>query len=240
MGTEAGAESSHSARLSAYRVVFLLGMALYAVAFLGGAGYALRTKGCLPEVNAQHLTQADELLGRGDVVRAAREYRMAARIDPTDEGSARRATELQTSLGEKSAQIDDFIRQRDLQPNNPATHRNLAQVLYNNKRYEEAVASFESAIRLQPGDARAYAGIGSVRLDQDRLHEAAQAFEQARARAPRTASIQNSLGIVAALSGRKMEAVAHFEEAVHLQPGKYENNLQRARAELAASREKVP
>ena len=80
----------------------------------------------------------------------------------------------------------------------------------------------------------AYAGIGEVRLEQDRLPEAAQGFQEALARNPRLASVHNSLGIVAALSGRREEAVSHFERAVALQPGAFEANLQRARAELAA------
>lgn len=218
-----------------YRAVFFVGVAGFGALFAGGIAYTVKAKGRLPEVGATALTQATELLDRGEVARAAEQFRIASLLDRTDTFAARRAAELRQKLGDPSGEIALYTRQRDLQPLNAATHRNLAQVLFNNRRFDEAAASYRRAIRLEPDDARAYAGLGEVMLEQDRLPEARQAFQQSLARNPRNAAVLNSLGIVAALGGQKAEAVRHLEEAVRLEPGVYEANLERARGELAAA-----
>jgi tetratricopeptide (TPR) repeat protein len=219
----------------AYRSAFIAGLVLFAAVFASGVGYAVATKGRLPEVGAHPLTQAAELLERGEVARAAQQYRIASRIDRGDTAAAKRAAELQQSLGDKGGELEYYLRQRDLQPSNAATHRNLAQVLFNHRRFDESMAAYQKAISLDAGDARAYAGVGEILLEQDRLPEAGQAFRDALARDPNNAATHNSLGIVTALSGRPGDAVAHFEQAVRLKPGSFEANLQRARAEAAAA-----
>ena len=220
----------------AYQAVFLLGLGLYLAAFGAGLGYALKAGRHLPGIDAHHLTLADDLARRGELKGATREYRMATLLDPNDEEAARRLMDLEARQGGKaSAQVDFYTRQRDLQPLNAASHRNLAQALYASGRYEEAVAAYSAALHLEPRDARAHAGIGEVRLDQDRLDEAAQAFTEAIARDPAYAPAHNGLGIVAALKGDQAAAVAHFEQAERLQPGVYADNLTKARAALAGA-----
>lgn len=229
------AEPSGGRGEKVYRAAFIVGLAAYGALFAGGIAYTVKAKGRLPAVGAHPLTQAEELRERGDIARAAAQYRMAALVDRTDTMALARAADLEQKIGQGGGQVELYTRQRDLQPYNPATHRNLAQALFAAGRYDEAVASYERAIHLAPADARAYAGIGDVRLEQDRLAEAGQAYGQALQRDAHNAALHNSLGIVAALSHRTADAVQHFEEAVRLVPGPYDANLQRARAELAAA-----
>jgi tetratricopeptide (TPR) repeat protein len=217
-----------------YRALFVAGVWIYGALFAGGIGYAVVKKGSVPELDAHALTDALERLQKGDVARAAREYDIAARLNPTDEGLARRGAELRGSLGDQDWEVALYAGQRDAQAHNPAVHRNLAQALHSRRRYEEAAAAYGKAIELAPGDPRAYAGIGEVMLDQDRFADAEKAFLEALRRDPANAAVHNSLGIAAALSGRHAEAVKRFERAVALNPG-YRSNLDRARADLAAA-----
>jgi serine/threonine protein kinase len=55
-----------------------------------------------------------------------------------------------------------------------------ASTLYNRKRYQEALAAFDQAIRLDPTDAFAYRNKSTALKALRRDKEAAQAFEQAR------------------------------------------------------------
>ena len=213
----------------AYRAAWVVGAALYVSCFLMGLLYTLINKKRLPAYDLSALSQAAEHLRRGDVPRAAREYRMVIRIDRASYDTPRQLMELLQGAGDSSGQIDLALAQRDRFPRMAAAHRNLGWAYLSNKRYDEARASFQDALALDPADIDAHRGIAEAWLDQDRYPQAIAGFGEVLRRRPDDAGAHNSLAITLVLAGRRAEALAHFEEAVRLDP-QFARNLERARA----------
>jgi len=71
-----------------------------------------------------------------------------------------------------------------------------AIVAYEDKRYDEALAALDQALKLDPDHVDALYYTGLVRGAQGRFEEAAGALEQARARAPRDEAVLFQLGVV--------------------------------------------
>ncbi len=87
---------------------------------------------------------------------------------------------------------------------------------------EQAVTSFQIALRDDPQSAEAVYGIGSVYLNQQKTAEARESFERAlklRASYPDTlANSWNNLGLLAVREGRTEEAIRDFQAALKLIP----------------------
>jgi tetratricopeptide (TPR) repeat protein len=217
-----------------YRQVFVVGLALYLLSFVVGVGYVLAKRHRLPGFGLETLDQAAEFEKQGDLRSAAREYRMMTRLVPNNYGAFKKLAEILGRTEGATADIDKYLRARDIWPRDAAVHRSLAWAFFSQKRYAEATASFRDALRYDPQDAAAQAGIGEAALDQDRYAEAVEAFRAALRLTPDNAAFHNSLGITYALSGRHPESVEQFEAAVRLDPNpEFKANLDRARAEAS-------
>ena len=88
-----------------------------------------------------------------------------------------------------------------LQPNLPAVHCNLGSALAQSARSQEAVASFEQAIRLNPEYIEAFANLAEA---QDQLHRRPEAIAAART-ALELARRQGNTALVQQLTGRWSE-----------------------------------
>jgi len=91
-------------------------------------------------------------------------------------------------------------------------------ILMNLRRYEEALAAYEQAIRLDPNFARAYNGKGLTLNSLKRYEEAIAAFEQAIRLDPNNAEAYNFKGIALNSLKRYEEALAALEQAIRLDP----------------------
>jgi len=213
--------------------VFSAGLCLYGLCAVAGIAYSVLTQHRLPSLSTSALSQAERHLERGDLRRAIQQWRMAARIDRADYETTRRLASVLQAAGDPSGQIDQFERARELSPGDPVAHRVLAWAYYNNRRFDEADASFVRASRLDPREADAYIGRANVWLEKDRPAEA-QAFAEAALRvAPGNANAYNILGIALDTQGRRAEAVRAFQEAVRLDPSPmFVQNRERAQRPL--------
>lgn len=222
-------------RTRVYRAAFVLSVGLYLSSFVMGLAYELLRNKRLPAYDMSPLSQAQEYLRRGDVQRAAQQYRMVARIDKASYDTPRQIAELLKSVGDPSGEIDQAEASRDLYPGKAAAHRNLAWAYHRNRRYDEALASFRQALALDPTDLQAQRGIAEVWLDRDRYPEAIEAYGRILSQQPSDATAHNGLAIALMQAGRRAEALRHFEEAVRLEP-RFAANLQRAREQAGAPR----
>jgi tetratricopeptide (TPR) repeat protein len=217
----------------ALRAAFRIGLALYTLAFAGGVTWAIRNEGRPPLLGDSALFLADRAYARGDVQRAAREYRMVARIDASNYDTPRRLAEMLRKAGDASGDVDRYLRATELWPADAATHRNLGWAYLQQRKVASARASFERAAALDPKDAATQHGLGEALLEEQRFAEAVVALSKSVESRPDDAAIQNSLGMALGLAGRDEDAVAHFEIAARLNPD-YQGNLERAR--LVAAR----
>jgi predicted O-linked N-acetylglucosamine transferase (SPINDLY family) len=85
-------------------------------------------------------------------------------------------------------------------------------------RFEEAVASFQEALRLQPASATAHNNLGNVFVELGRLDDAVSSFRQALRYKPDFVSAHSNLGEALRRQGHLEEAVASFREALALNP----------------------
>src|SRR5260370_18336588 len=114
--------------------------------------------------------------------------------------------------------------------------------LYNLKRYEEALGTFEQAIRLDPNYSYAYYYKGNALNDLKRYEEAVQAFEQAIHLDPDDADNYQYKGNSLCDLKHYAEAVQSCEQASHLDPNYsyYHHSNDISRPELKRRHEPLP
>jgi Flp pilus assembly protein TadD len=108
-----------------------------------------------------------------------------------------------------------------------AAHSNLGRALAGQRRYDEAVTHFETALSLRPDDVKTRNNLGNVLAQQGRHAEAVREFEEALRLNPDHVTAHNNVAISYKKLGRIGEAIAHYREAIRLQPDSVEaiNNL---------------
>jgi tetratricopeptide (TPR) repeat protein len=120
--------------------------------------------------------------------------------------------------------------------------------LYELKRYEEALAAYEKAIRLDPNFAAAYNNKGDALYKLNCIEEALAAYEQAVRLDPNFAEPYSSKGALLCELKRYREALASCEEAIRLDPknaqayynkGVVLNGLQRYMEALSACEQAI-
>ena len=114
-----------------------------------------------------------------------------------------------------------------LKPDDAEVQNNLAIVLAQQGRLDEAAARFQQALRLRPDYPDAHNNLGIVREKQGQLDEARALYQQALRLKPHYPEAHYNLGIVLARQDRLDEAVASYQQALQLKPDYPEahNNL---------------
>lgn len=86
------------------------------------------------------------------------------------------------------------------------------------KRYEQALAAYDRALKADPAFAEARNGKGVIYARQGKYEQAIAEFKAALEYAPRAAHIHNNLGYAFYLQGQYENAAASMEQAVALDP----------------------
>ncbi|MFL5588082.1 MAG: tetratricopeptide repeat protein [Ktedonobacteraceae bacterium] len=150
----------------------------------------------------------------------------ALRLVPNDPGWLATQQQAQNELA-KQAPVPSVSREQTptrgqkLAPTPQKTKEQWLEegyALWNLKRYEEALAAFEQALRLDPNLASAYYNKGKALLDLNRPEEALAAFEQALRLDPNLTSAYHGKGAALWELKRPEEALAAFEQALRLDP----------------------
>jgi len=158
------------------------------------------------------------LMGRGEVDKAAEQFREAVRLKP-DYAPAHvniGTIELQHERVEQAA--ERFTKAVTLVPRSAVAHCNLGVALARLDRTDEAIGRFEEAVRLNPDFAEARNNLGNLLTHAGRLDEAVLHLERAVQLKPEYVEAHYNLGVALARQGRISEAVAAYEEALRLRP----------------------
>ena len=107
--------------------------------------------------------------------------------------------------GELEGAIEDVLKY----PNDSATHYNLGNAFTRSGRYQEAIASYQEAIRINPDNADARTNLGYATLGF---------YEEAIRINPDNAHAHYNLGNAFTRSGRYQEAIAPYQEAIRINP----------------------
>lgn len=125
----------------------------------------------------------------------------------------------QTKLAEETLQEAEKVLQEHLAQNpDPVAKLEMARLLGDKKRYDEALKLVREVIAAQPKFADAYIYLGFIAVQLMRLDDAEQAYMQALKLNPKSADAMVGLGVVAFHRNRLDEAEAWFSRALEINP----------------------
>ncbi len=154
----------------------------------------------------------------GHLQEARQTYRFVLAIEP------RQADALHllgvSFLDEQPDQAEQLIRQAvACDPRNPLYHTNLGLALRNLRRFEEALAACDKALRLKPDYREAHVNRGLALLSLQRREEAVAAFGAALALNGDFVTALKYRGDTLSELGRFEQAIADFDRLLALTPG---------------------
>jgi tetratricopeptide (TPR) repeat protein len=133
-----------------------------------------------------------------------------------------------------------------LTPDSRMLENNLATVLGESGRFQEAEAHFTKALQTKPdfldamsvSDADIRTNLGLLLVRQRKLAEAMEQLNEALRLNPNSAETHEALGVVLAMSGKPGESISHFSTAIRLRPdwAVARENLKHAQRQIDARR----
>jgi tetratricopeptide (TPR) repeat protein len=105
-----------------------------------------------------------------------------------------------------------------LNPQSALSHFNLGNALFELKRHEEALASYDRAIAIQPDFAQALSNRGNALFELKRYEEALASYDRAIAIQPDFAQALSNRGNALFELKRHEEALASYDRAIAIQP----------------------
>jgi tetratricopeptide (TPR) repeat protein len=179
-------------------------------------GSALRYKECHGKLdaagppNSARVQHALQLHQSGRIEEAARLYQEVLREEPGNavathylgmaawsRGDRAEGERLMRAALERDASVPDF-------------HNNLALLLRDTRRLDEAIAGFRRALEIEPRWTEAYSNLGLALEAAGRNAEAIATYEAALAREPRFAIGHQNLALALLAAGRFGEALPHY------------------------------
>ncbi len=147
-----------------------------------------------------------------------------------------RQVEVQKDLLRGDQIANSMTEALQLNPDNVACNRMMAEAQLGLGRLDEALRYFTTALAVRPDDVPSLLGSGFILLRGGQVDAALANLQMAVAIRPDYAVAHNLLGAALGHSGRAAEAITHFERAVTLDPDMKEarDNLERARQSLGA------
>ncbi len=114
----------------------------------------------------------------GDLESSARYFSRALALAPGDPFLIGNAAVLSQSLGRTAQAIEMTQYQVARDPANPIAHHSLGNLLVIAGRWDEAIATYETALSLSPARVNVHAGISRARLMQGDAQGALRSIEQ--------------------------------------------------------------
>ncbi len=96
-------------------------------------------------------------------------------------------------------------------------HYNLARVLENSGRFNEAIHQYRATLKLRPDDATTHYNLARLLENMNDIQQAEAHYRQAIAADPDFAAAHSNLGILLQSAGRVPEAIESFEAALRSQ-----------------------
>jgi predicted O-linked N-acetylglucosamine transferase (SPINDLY family) len=176
------------------------------------------------------LREAIALHQQGRIAEAESRYREVLQQIPDQPDALHFLGVVEMQRGNHGRALQLLDRSLAVQPRNPATHYNRANLLREMGRSDEALGGYESALALNGQHPGALINRGAILGAQHRYAEALESYDRAIAVAPKDASTHCSRGRALTELNRQGEAVQSFNRALELSPGKLESLIGRAHA----------
>src|SRR5712672_3658667 len=135
----------------------------------------------------------------------------------TAESYRQHAAELSRAKSWDDA-IANYRNALELEPNDAATHYNLALALKSKGESREALKEFQAALKLRPKWAEAHYGIGAIWYDLQDQDAAVKELHTAEALDPANAATHRLLARILAQQNNLADAEHELRLALHLKP----------------------
>jgi Flp pilus assembly protein TadD len=149
---------------------------------------------------------------------AMEQFRHAIAIDPDAAVLRSNLGRIYLSNGEFDAAADELGNAVRLDPNQPMNHYWFGLALHELRRDQEAVATFDAAIKLAPKFASAHIGRASSLQRLGRLDECEQAIRTALQLNAQEPAAFDLLGVLMVSRASPREAIAAFRKSITLKP----------------------
>ena len=171
---------------------------------------------------------------------ARREYEVVVSMALTGRAPLYEAIgRLAHAEGDFGRATEAYQHRARLAPRDPAAHKDLAGILVEQGRADDALAALDAALSIDPRDAPAHASIGRIRLDAGQPAEALASLLRAVTLDPAMYEARYPLALALSQTGRREDAARELEL---FERGRRAATGQRRRAMAAESRrqESVP
>jgi tetratricopeptide (TPR) repeat protein len=121
-------------------------------------------------------------------------------------------------------------------PANERAYNCLGVVLFKDGQSQEAIQSYETALRLRPEYPEAHNNLGYALTKAGRIPEAIEQCRAALRLKPNYAKAYNNLGNALLEAGRIPEAIQHYETSLRIQPNEAKTHYNLGNALLQAGR----
>jgi Flp pilus assembly protein TadD len=171
----------------------------------------------MPAMALNHSDYGGCLLPLGRTDEAIKQFRLAIALDPTLAGARTGLAQalLQAGSPDALAAFQDAVR---ADPDNASDHADLAILLSQQGRTDEAIAEDRKAEALAPGDDQVHYNLGYLLLHAGWTDDAVSELRQAVRCAPNSADNHDELGVALAVGHDFAGARAEFQKALALNP----------------------
>jgi tetratricopeptide (TPR) repeat protein len=172
--------------------------------------------GSLEYFAGKSLERGLDLYKKKEYSAAVSAFRMSISLDPTAQNAAGAAQYMSNSylaMGDSESALESlktFVGQNSTLD---TAHANLAQFLFSQDRYEEAVTEYEKTVELNPSEGNRYA-LGQAYLQTGEYGKAEEQFMQVLRMVPDDPAPHMGLGQTYAGQGRYDIAVKEFKAAI--------------------------
>jgi tetratricopeptide (TPR) repeat protein/V8-like Glu-specific endopeptidase len=111
-----------------------------------------------------------------------------------------------------------FRKILQIDPNHVGVRQNLGHALMNQEKFDQAVISFQYAIKLNPKDPAGYFFLGNALSSQQKFDDAISAYQQAIKLNPNHANTYTNLGNVLSEQQKFNQAITAYRNAIKLNP----------------------
>ena len=138
----------------------------------------LATAKTSPSSPQNHNNLGDLYGRRGDLERAAQEFKRAIELKPNYADAYHNLANTYHQMGKDDLAIENYQKALSFGPHLWQSHQNLAAIYFNQEKYELALEELEKAIKVSPNNANLYTNLGIVYLKLGKKEKAKAALKK--------------------------------------------------------------
>jgi tetratricopeptide (TPR) repeat protein len=178
----------------------------------------------LSALSQSALSTGTTLYQKGNFAEAAKQFRKAISLDPSQSNAVKAYNLLATAYiadGKNDEAIKAYKSSLKVDPTNDATYVSLGNIYFNQGNYTDAVKQYESAVKNSPTSSADIYSLAQGYLSAGRYKDAEAQFQKVIRMSPKQYSGYYGLGQTYSKEGNSQAAIAQFQKVISLKPNFY-------------------